>query len=211
MIRSKSFKFWKTQELHNTFGIARTNAMSAFTTWLAAELPISTKEKERLEELRIKAGLNIDYWNEEELKMNFIGPLMDIVDLNGANYRTFYDRPVSVTVNDVKLYGKLDGVVANGFQEPETPYFCLHEYKQENNREGDPKGQLLAGMLAVQALNNTEQPIFGCSVLARGWYFVLLQGKNYGMSDVYAATHQDDLLQIFSLLRYVKAFIEREN
>jgi hypothetical protein len=207
-MKSKSFKYWKVQDLHDTFNIIRVYEMLAYDAWLSSSEKISDDEKKQLEELRLYAQINIDYWNEEELKMNFIGSILRLADLSGSNYRTFYDRPVSSIVDNTKLFGRLDGVVANGFQEPKTPYFCIHEYKQENNREGDPKGQLLAAMLAVQSLNQTNRPIFGCSVLARNWYFMVLDQKKYAVSDAYVSTNQDNLLHIFKMLRYIKSYIE---
>ena len=45
---------------------------------------------------------------------------------------------------------------------PKIPYFCLHEYKQENRRDNDSLGQLLIGMVAAQAKNADDLPIYGC-------------------------------------------------
>lgn len=91
----------------------------------------------------------------EELKIKFIGQLLDLVQLEGPIFRTFYDRPLSATLNGIRLYGTVDRVVATGFQIPTEPFFCIHGYKpyprrQEGRREGDPKGQLLAAMLVAQ-------------------------------------------------------------
>jgi hypothetical protein len=207
-MKSKSFKNWKIQDLHDTFAIERIYELDVYDNWLKSTEILTEDEKEQLEILRLYATINIDYWNEEELKMNFIGSILRLANLSGKNYRTFYDRPVSAIMDNTKLFGRLDGVVANGFQEPKTPYFCIHEYKQENNREGDPKGQLLAAMLAVQTLNQNNRPIFGCSVLARNWYFMVLDKKKYAVSDAYVSTNQDNLFQIFRMLRFVKTYIE---
>jgi hypothetical protein len=66
-------------------------------------------------------------------------------------------------------------------------------------------------MLAVQALNNNANPIYGCYVLARNWYFVVLNGKKYSVSQPYISTLQDGILQIFKMLRYVKTYIIEQN
>jgi hypothetical protein len=209
-MKAKSFKYWITQELHNFFGIDRDFNLSLLSEWLSSDEPISDVEKQRLEEMRLNAVAKIDYWNEEELKMKFLSPLIELVNFEGKKYRTFFDRPISVEVKEIRLFGKIDMFVANGFQNPENPYFCIHEYKQENNRDGDPKGQLLAEMLAVQALNQDERPIYGCYVLARNWYFVVLKDKKYGVSDAYVST-QDDIYQIFKFLRFVRNYIDKMN
>jgi hypothetical protein len=209
-MKSKSFKYWLTQELHNQFGIDRDFNSTLLNDWLSSDEPMNDTEKQRLEEMRLNAVSKIDYWNEEELKMKFISPLIELVNFEGQKYRTFFDRPISVEVNNIRLFGKVDMFVANGFQNPESPYFCIHEYKQENNRDGDPKGQLLSEMLAVQALNQNERPIYGCYVLARNWYFVVLKEKTYAVSDAYVST-QNDLFQIFKLLRFIKTYIDKIN
>jgi hypothetical protein len=212
-MKTKSFKTWTLQDLHNEFGLRRISNSLVLEQWITTEQPISDDEQNQLEALRQVAFENIDYWNEEELKMNYLGSLFHLAKLYGENYRTFYDRPVSVILNDIKIHGRVDGVVANGFQTPENPYFCIHEYKQErnaarNNREGDPKGQLLAGMLAVQTLNKDNRPIFGCSILARNWYFMVLEGTNYATSDAFSSTNQESLFHIFKMLRYIKCYVE---
>jgi hypothetical protein len=206
-MKAKSFKYWTTQELHIQFGISKKATSPLFDEWLASDEPISADEGKTLETLRLDLLENADYWNEEELKIKFIGQVVELANLRGNGFRTFYDRPISAIVNGTKLFGKLDMFVASGFQNPIQPFFCVHEYKQENNRDGDPKGQLLAEMLAVQALNKNDKPIYGCYVLGRNWFFVLLQNQYYAISDAFVAS-QKDIMQIFKLLKKVKQYIE---
>jgi hypothetical protein len=210
-MKSKSFKYWKVQELHQSFGIDQVFDMDIMENWLKVENDVTNLELQVLEELRKRASYKIDYWNEEELKMNFIGPLIQLINFDGKKYRAFFDRPISVEIHGIRLFGKIDMFVANGFQEPENPYFCIHEYKQENNRDGDPKGQLLSEMLAVQALNADEKPIYGCYVLARNWYFVVLNKDKYAVSEPYISTQQVYLERIFKMLKFIKSIIELTN
>ncbi len=192
--------------MHTQIGIVKKPPFPLYEAWLSANSLFSTTQQAQIETLRLDLFENADYWNEEELKIKFIGPLVELASLRGEGFRTFYDRPISAMVNGIKLFGKLDMFVASGFQTPIHPFFCVHEYKQENNREGDPKGQLLAEMLAVQALNANDKPIYGCYVLGRNWFFVLLQNKHYTISDAYVAT-QSDIFTIFKLLVEVKQYI----
>lgn len=143
--------------------------------------------------------------------MMFIGQILELVNIKGENFRTFYDRSINVNVNSIQLSGTLDMVVATGFQVPKNPFFCVHErnaarYKQELKRDGDPKGQLLVEMIALQAINQSENPIYGCYVLGRNWYFVVLKGKQYAVSDAFVAT-QEDIYLIFKMLKKVKEYI----
>ncbi len=206
-MKTKSFKYWLTQQLHEQFGLARLPVSPLLDAWLTTTEPITEAEQTRLERLRIDLLANADYWNEEELKVKFIGQLLDLVQLEGPTFRTFYDRPLSATLNGTRLYGTVDMVVATGFQIPTEPFFCIHEYKQEGRREGDPKGQLLAAMLVAQTLNTAPHPVYGCYVLGRNWFFVVLTGTEYAISDAYVAT-QSDLLAIFQVLRFIRRQIE---
>ncbi|TAE23671.1 MAG: hypothetical protein EAZ91_21740 [Cytophagales bacterium] len=206
-MKTKSFKYWLTQQLHEQFGLARLPVSPLLDAWLTTTEPITEAEQTRLERLRIDLLANADYWNEEELKVKFIGQLLDLVQLEGPTFRTFYDRPLSATLNGTRLYGTVDMVVATGFQIPTEPFFCIHEYKQEGRREGDPKGQLLAAMLVAQTLNTAPHPVYGCYVLGRNWFFVVLKGTEYAISDAYVAT-QSDLLAIFQALRFIRRQIE---
>ena len=206
-MKNKSFKYWLTQELHETFGLVRLPLSPLLDAWLSTTEPVTETEQIRLEHLRANLLANADYWNEEELKVKFIGQLLDLVQLEGPAFRTFYDRPLSATLNTIRLYGTVDMVVATGFQIPTEPFFCIHEYKQEGRREGDPKAQLLAAMLVAQTLNTPHHPLYGCYVLGRNWFFVVLTGSGYAISDAFVAT-QSDLQTIFQALRFIKRQIE---
>ena len=206
-MRAKSFKYWITQDLHDQFGLKRIYHSPLLDEWLGATNEISNEENERLESFRISLNENAEFWNEEELKMKFIGPLIESVKIDSENFRTFYDRSISVSVNEIILSGTLDMVIATGFQIPKKPYFCVHEYKQESKRDGDPKGQLLAEMIAIQAINlPDENPIYGCYVLGRNWFFVILTGQDYVVSNSLDAS-QEDIFVIFKMLKKVKDYV----
>jgi hypothetical protein len=209
-MRAKSFKYWTTQDLHEQFGIERIYTSTLLDDWVSANNIITEQETERLETLRLSLFKNAEFWNEEELKMMFIGPIIESVKIDTDKFRTFYDR--SVNVNDIQLNGTLDMMIATGFQTPRKPFFCVHErnaarYKQESKRDGDPKGQLLVEMIALQAINlPDENPIYGCYVLGRNWFFVVLKGSEYAVSDALDASQQD-IYTIFRMLKKIKDYI----
>jgi hypothetical protein len=205
-MRAKSFKYWTTQELHEQFSIERVLASALLDDWMSANNTISDAEILRLENLRHSLFENAEFWNEEELKMKFIGQIVELAQIDSNIFRTFYDRSISVSVNEIQLNGTLDMMVATGFQTPRKPFFCVHEYKQELKRDGDPKGQLLVEMIALQAINQSENPIYGCYVLGRNWFFVVLKDKQYAISDAFVAT-QEDIFAIFRMLKKVKEYI----
>ena len=62
-------------------------------------------------------------------------------------------------------------------------------------------------MLAARAFNGIEYPLYGCYVVGRNWFFVVLEGSMYAESDEYSASNEEDMLQIFSTLREAKTMI----
>lgn len=197
----KTFEQWRIGELHHAFGLTRHyKGFDLLETWLTSQHPISEADRSLLEELKEELAYNADLWNEDELKFFFISPLIQVCRLKSEHYKIFTQRRVSATLNDVKLSGVVDFVIAQGIDEPERPFFFLHEYKQEKKRTNDPLAQVLSAMLAAQALNQAEFPLYGCYVQGRFWFFVVLQGTDYAVSDAFTAT-QDDLFQVVSILR----------
>ncbi len=118
--------------------------------------------------------------------MLFIGPLLHLVGYQHEKYRPFIGRTLSVKIGEVMLSGIVDFMLATGQQHPKQPYFCLHEYKKVRGRSNDPLGQLLIAMVCAQAKNvNPQHPIYGLFIEGRFWYFVVLLGKEYAISESY--------------------------
>ncbi|MCP4348875.1 MAG: hypothetical protein GY795_25630, partial [Desulfobacterales bacterium] len=51
-----------------------------------------------------------------------------------------------------------------------------------------------------------NHPIYGAYVIGREWCFIILQEKNYAISEPYIAT-KDDIFDIFRILRVLKDII----
>ncbi|GAB4192611.1 MAG: hypothetical protein OHK0057_21610 [Thermoflexibacter sp.] len=64
-------------------------------------------------------------------------------------------------------------------------------------------------MLIAQVKNENDMPVYGCYVMDRFCFFVVLYGNEYAVSDAYTAT-QDDIFQIVSILRAIKVNIEEK-
>jgi len=150
----------------------------------------------------------VDDWNEQELLIHFIAPVFSLVSFNTQKYGMFSWRPMSATIENITLSGNPDAVVAKGRREPEIPYyFCFHEYKKDKDPDGDPQGQCLAAMLVAQELNNNSKPIFGVVVKGKMWEFMILQGKEYAISNSYKST-DEELFEIVKILKHLKSIIE---
>lgn len=98
-------------------------------------------------------------------------------------------------------------MLAEGKQTPKIPYFFLHEYKPEKNRDNDPLGQLLIAIVAAQKANLDGKPIYGIYVNGRNWFLVLLDGKNYAVSLAYDVTSHD-IFDLFAILLFLKEKME---
>ena len=193
-------------ELEKQFALRELFESPLLQEWLTAEADISEFERQTLLNLRRKLKLNVHDWNEVELAYNFIGPVLSLVDYTTEHFNLFAERPLQGVVNGIELGGKPDGVIASGFRRPEIPYFCFHEYKKEQDPEGDAAAQVLAAMLVAQELNAHHHPVYGCYVKGQDWSFMILQGREYAISPPYIAT-RDDIFEIFRILKALKQMI----
>ena len=190
------------QKMYKLFGLRQVPVLPDLTNWLndlpdldSVERTIATHYQKRLIE-------NINAWNEQELSLNFIGPIFAAIDFTMPyQMNWFAQRPISQVIGQHELMGKPDGIIASGFLEPEVPFFSFQEFKKELDSKGDPIGQNLAAMLIGQIQNESNAPIYGCYVVGRLWFFMVLKGKEFTISREYSATGTD----IFEIIKILKA------
>jgi hypothetical protein len=150
-----------------------------------------------------------EYWNEEELKMNFLAHIFFVAQLRESKkIDIFYERNLSWEFN-----GKTERVICDcllakpfGIYAPQIPYFFLQEFKKQKQNE-DAEGQMLLAMLISQYENANGKPIFGCYLQGKNWVFTTLHEKNYCVSRQFDATQTADLHQIIFMLRALKQII----
>ncbi len=195
--------------LEKLFDLEALDECPALRDWLTEDAAISDWERTILAYLQQLLRHNVHNWNEIELIQNFIGPVFAFVNFSGKHCNYFAERELRGTVDDVALSGNPDGMIASGFREPETPYFCFQEYKKHLDPKGDPAGQALAAMLVAQELNEHHRPLYGCYVVGDMWRFMLLQERAYCLSDSYSATGGDGVFEIFRILKALKARVQQ--
>jgi hypothetical protein len=212
----KPFEKWETDEVEQIFGIDSVKIMPLMQDWLAFSQPLTTEEENQAEKLRLFIEEFASAWNEEDMKVFFIVPVLQIVNFYAyKKYRTFMEATIEAELVDAQnnpctLRGRVEMVVATGKQRPQTPFFFLNEYKAQRKVVTDPQGQLLIAMLAAQAKNNGKNlPIYGMYNIGQLWFFVVLAGKEYTTSKAFDAKDAQDLKQIINALQYVKEHIER--
>jgi hypothetical protein len=202
----KRFERWTFEDVEETFGTKRIKNHPVLTKWLEAPFEGDDYVQNRLEVLKNRLIDNVESWNEEELKYQFLGLLMDLVGMDNEKYKAFLGRKLSIPYNGEILSGNVDFVIATGKVEPKHPFFFIHEYKQEKKKDNDPLGQLLVGMVTAQFRNNDNRPIYGSYIVGRLWFFVILTGQEYSVSLAYDAT-QGDLLNIYAILKQANLYI----
>jgi hypothetical protein len=175
--------------------------------WLNAESEITDFEKQQALFFQKKLNFNVHNWNEMELDTHFIGPIFTIVDFSSYEFNHFAQREFQGFVDDYRLYGKPDSMVASGRREPEIPYFSFQEYKKELDPNGDPAAQALAAMLAAQHMEEEIKTMYGCYVVGSVWKFMVLKpNRHYCISALYDALN-NDIFDIIRILKNLKAIV----
>ena len=199
---STSFERWTIDAVRNNLGLKFVKTHPALQKWIQTP-PVLTPEEERIITYHQNNLLeHITRWNEQELQVFFIAHILALVNFENENadYRAFMQRTLTASIGDITLTGRVDFMVATGYGEPSQPYFFLHEYKKERGVDNDPLAQLLASMVAAQSLNDSPKLLYGCYVLGRNWFFVILDGKTYSVSNNFSAS-SDELFNIVAILR----------
>lgn len=210
--QEKTFVTCTLKYLDKTFKTRRAEQLPSLDAWLAREAEISAFEREALLRFQRLLNFNVHDWNEYELDTHFIGPLFSLVDFSTLDFNHFGQRDLEAVVDDILLFGRVDGMVASGFREPEQPFFAFQEYKRNLDPNGDPAGQCLAAMLAGQTVNHIQSlatphlPVYGCYVVGSLWQFLTLEGRHYAISPGYSAT-SDDLFDIYRILKALRQIV----
>ena len=206
---TSTFREWTLDKIEDIFGLSEIESLPILEKILSFNYSLSDYQKTYLLSLANNYKLfGGDDWNEVELENKFISPLIVFSEIDNKQFAYFLERELYATIGEYQLSGKVDGMIATGYRSPKKPFFCLNEYKRQTDPNGDPRGQTLIAMLVAQNLNADNKPIFGCYVIGRSWYFVVLQDKHYTISNVYTAT-DEDIFDIFRILKGLRFEIEQ--
>lgn len=207
-------KEWGEGELINTFKLNRnvTTLTPLMQEWLDVPvLELNSHEQYSFDKNILKAKKRITGWNEEDLKMNFIGPILELGKITDDDDVVvgYFDKIISATVDNIKLTVKSDFMLAKGVLDFfQTPYFHFQEYKPYKNPSGDSMAQLLEAFLIAQEKNKNGLPLYGIDIMSANWRFVIMEGKDYCISDSFDSTNRADLLTIIAVLRKFKYILK---
>lgn len=209
-MKKKDFKDWKFEELNREFGYKRHYAdYKPLEIWLKTDEPVTKSEVDSLQVLAEEFLYNMEAWNDDELKFFLISPLVKLVNLYGKTYKPFTQRKLSAIIDDYEISGVTEFLVSKGIQITKQPYFFFHKYNKDKRRNHDILGQLLAEMIVAQQLNKDSIPIYGFYAVEMMHFFVVLNDKEYSVSDAFNPANKKDILQIFKMFRFVKREIDK--
>jgi hypothetical protein len=204
---------WREGELMDTFKLNRITEYQTplMKEWLdVPQLELNVHERYSFDKDLARAQKHITGWNEEDLKMKFISPILELGSLLDDDIVIgYFDKTISATVEDIKLTVKSDFMLAKGFLDVyKTPFFHFQEYKPYKNPTGDSMAQLLEAFLIAQEKNKNGKPLYGVDIMGFNWRFVTMEAKNYCVSEPFSAIDKMDLLTIIAVLRKFKFILE---
>jgi hypothetical protein len=208
-IEEEEGRNWSEAELVLQFNLKRitTYQTSLMKEWLEVENPILNSFEQALFDLIYLRGLeNMSTWSEEDLKMKFITYVLELGNLKDENGVVgYFDKLIWAKVEGIMLKVKSDFMLAKGYLNlHKEPYFHFQEYKPTIKPSGEPMAQLIEAFLIGQAKNEKPIPLYGVEIVGETWRFIIMEGKEYCISESFSSTQKDDLLKIIAILRKFK-------
>ena len=209
----RTTKTWREAELIKAFNLKRIISYRTplMVEWLDVQQPeLDVIEQHNFDKTFSKGQRSISGWNEEDLKIKFIGPILELGHFNDeGDVLGYFDKTISATVDGIRLSVKSDFMLAKGLLDVfETPYFHFQEYKPYKNPTGDSMAQLLEAFLIAQEMNQNGKPMYGVDIIGANWRFVTMENREYCISEAYDSVNKADLLAIISILRHFKYILE---
>jgi hypothetical protein len=182
----------------------------AFNQWFAYTYTFLEDDIIFFQALIEKNSALISDYSEEDLKANFLIPLINKVDffLLDKRIRGFYEGPLLYKTERFILKGKVDFVVSKGLLKSKRPYFFLQEFKK-GEEFSNPRPQLLAELISALELTG-DSSMKGAYVIGAIWNFVILEKLEkdtyqYFISKNFDSTKLEDLKDIYKNLLFVKS------
>jgi hypothetical protein len=206
-----TYQYSKIREtdLKRLFDIERNLNNGIFDKWLNNQIEIDNSAEVFLKDLREDNNSLIEIYSEEDLKINFIAPILSKVKFKSfeKNIRDFYELRMTYKTSKFVLNGTIDFVVSEGLVESKKPYFFIQEFKLRYEY-GNPRPQLLAELISAIELNDWKF-IKGAYIIGGSWHFAILEKLNvdkyqYFISQNFDSTKIDDLKLIYKNLLFVK-------
>ena len=206
-------KEWREGEIILTFGLTKIgfpDTTLLMEEWLDIKEPILNQGEEYIFENLIQKISKVQTWSEEDLKMKFISPILELgTVLEESKFVSFFDEKLKAKVGENTLSVMTDFVIGEGILNYMVrPYFHLQLYKPNKEPTANSMAQLLEAFLIGQAKNEDDKPLYGCEVVGSNWRFVTIQKRAYCVSQKFDSMERKDLLKIISILRKFREILE---
>jgi len=206
-IKTYSFSKMRDSELNQLFDIEQKINKNIFNSWFDNDISITKDIYNFLEELLEEEKEYISFYDEEDLKMRFLSPILLKVNFKNSDFRDFYDEKLVYKTEEFILNGEVDFTISTSLRVAKKPYFFIQEFKRAEDYS-NPRPQLLAELIAGVELNSWDS-IKGAYIVGAIWNFVILQRVkkhtyNYYISQNFDSTKIDDLTDIYKNLLFVK-------
>ena len=196
-------------KLKGLVNIKRILDKSIFDNWFNSDIKLENSLLLFLENLLEQKGDLINLYNEEDLKMQFIAPILNHINFTilDKEIRFFSEESLNYEADNFIFNGAPDFFIAKGLEIPQKSYFFIQEFKQ-SEKYGNPRPQLLAELISAVELNNWKT-IKGVYIIGTIWNFVILEklDKNryqYFVSKEFISSDIDGLKAIYKNLLFVK-------
>jgi len=204
-----SFSKITDNQLRDLVDIQKEFNSDKFLHWFTNYIKISKESEEFFITLIVENKDLIYDYNEEDLKVNVIIPILNKVKFKSFDnkFRDFYELQLRYETEEFIFSGTTDFVVSKGLIRSTKPYFFIQEFKK-GKVNSDPEPQLLAELISAVELNNWKT-IRGAFIVGAIWNFVILEklGENkyqYFVSENFDSTKIEDLKGIYRNLLFVK-------
>jgi hypothetical protein len=204
-----SFSKISDEILESLFKIEEDINDNKFSEWFSYQVDFSEDDKNFLKNLIEKHKNLIHKYNEEDLKINFLAPILNRVDflMIDKKIRAFYEEKLTLQTDKFILNGTPDFFVSKGLFKPEQPFFFIQEFKKSEDFS-NPRPQLLAELITAIELNNWKE-IKGAYIIGAIWNFVILEkvgeeSYRYFVSQNFDSSDFEKLKLIYKNLLFVK-------
>lgn len=199
----------RERDLKKLFNIEKKLNPAMFNAWFEHNSCLTVEIADYLQSLIEQNNGLIEDYNEEDLKIYLISPLLNKINfiLKDKEVRGFYELPMNYATEQFVLTGTADFVVSKGLFQSKKPYFFIQEFKR-SEEYGNPRPQLLAELVSAVELNNGTF-MKGAYVIGGSWHFAILEKLktgcyHYFISQNFDSTKLEDLKLIYQHLLAVK-------
>ncbi|WP_083235616.1 hypothetical protein, partial [Candidatus Marithrix sp. Canyon 246] len=163
------------KDLESIVEIKRNISIEIFSDWFKADIELNQNDQDFFNNLIKENYFLIESYNEEELKVKFIAPILNRVKFTDVDHeiRDFYEEKLTYKTDKFILTGTTDFLVAKGLEYSKIPYFFIQEFKKSIKND-DPRPQLLAELISAIEINNFKV-IKGAFIIGENWNFVILE------------------------------------